>query len=359
MKTTLSILLNIFFVFSITYAQKSETIYKKNIFTPTIIKTLDSCSKQKINKTRLNSIIKQADISANPLNLGIAYLGAALYEKDRDSILNNLEKSISWFNKFSPDSLIIFPDSILFYLSKNISNQKGYFYNQLSGKLHDKLPAYSIIYNKRAAKLNEMENNYPWVGLTFLNISLTYADSYNDYEKAKEYIDSSIYVWKKIQDTMQLANVYKYKGYLLGKMHKFQEAKDTIKLAEKLYILNNFDLGLAVCYFDLAKVYEEENIIDSSFILLEKAKEIWLTYNDTFRIVGINNALINLHIKNKNFEKTLPLIDENDKLIQKETFQETPLLEFYKLRIAVYKETKQQAKLEKAEADLENLEKSL
>ncbi|HOT88232.1 MAG TPA: hypothetical protein PL028_01680 [Bacteroidales bacterium] len=359
MKTTLSILLNIFFVFSITYAQKSETIYKKNIFTPTIIKTLDSCNKQKINKTRLNSIIKQADISANPLNLGIAYLGAALYEKDRDSILNNLEKSISWFNKFSPDSLIIFPDCILSYLNNNIPNQKGYFYNQLSGKLHDKLPAYSIIYNKRAAKLNEMENNYPWVGFAFLNISLTYADSYNDYEKANEYIDSSIYVWQKIQDTMQLANVYKYKGYLLGKMHKFQEAKDIIKIAVSLYNLKIYDRGVAVSYFDLAKVYEEENIIDSSFILLEKAKKIWLIHSDTFRIVGINNALINLHIKNKNFEKTLPLIDENDKLIQKETFQETPLLEFYKLRIAVYKETKQQAKLEKAEADLENLEKSL
>jgi len=307
----------------------------------------------------LNSIIKQADISANPLNLGIAYLGAALYEKDRDSILNNLEKSISWFNKFSPDSLIIFPDCILSYLNNNIPNQKGYFYNQLSGKLHDKLPAYSIIYNKRAAKLNEMENNYPWVGFAFLNISLTYADSYNDYEKANEYIDSSIYVWQKIQDTMQLANVYKYKGYLLGKMHKFQEAKDIIKIAVSLYNLKIYDRGVAVSYFDLAKVYEEENIIDSSFILLEKAKKIWLIHSDTFRIVGINNALINLHIKNKNFEKTLPLIDENDKLIQKETFQETPLLEFYKLRIAVYKETKQQAKLEKAEADLENLEKSL
>ena len=307
----------------------------------------------------MNSIIKQADISANPLNLGIAYLGAALYEKDRDSILNNLEKSISWFNKFSPDSLIIFPDCILSYLNNNIPNQKGYFYNQLSGKLHDKLPAYSIIYNKRAAKLNEMENNYPWVGFAFLNISLTYADSYNDYEKANEYIDSSIYVWQKIQDTMQLANVYKYKGYLLGKMHKFQEAKDIIKIAVSLYNLKIYDRGVAVSYFDLAKVYEEENIIDSSFILLEKAKKIWLIHSDTFRIVGINNALINLHIKNKNFEKTLPLIDENDKLIQKETFQETPLLEFYKLRIAVYKETKQQAKLEKAEADLENLEKSL
>ena len=336
-----------------TSAQINKIANSNLIFNSKINKTLDSCRNHTTSAERLNSLLKQADISNNSFNKGISYLCAALYENNIDTVLNNIKKSIIWFDKFSPDSLIIFPDTLLNSICKKDLKGKADFYNQLGHNFYSKLPSYSIIYHLKAAKQNEIEKNYPWAGFSYLNISTAYAETFNEYEKAKIAIDSSINIWLKVKDTMQLANDYKYKGYILGYLHKFSSAKDTIKLAINIYDYYKFPSGKAVCFRNLAKVYEEENIFDSSFVLLNKAKIYWLTINDSIRLVGINNDLINLNIKTENWTQAYNIIDENEKLILMKNFPSQLLIEYYKVKIDIYKKSNQPAKLEKAEKDLE------
>ena len=350
------ITISIILLFScFTSAQINKIANPNLIFNSSVNKTLDSCRNHSISAKRLYLILKQANILNNSFNKGISYLCVALYENNLDTIIVNLQKSIIWFDKFSPDSLIIFTDTILNSISKKDLKGKADFCYKISRALYHKLPAYSIIYFSKAAKQNEFEKNYPWAGFSYLNISTAYAETFNEYEKAKVAIDSSINIWLKVKDTMQLANVYKYKGYILGHLHKFSSAKDTLKLAINIYDYFNFPSGKAVCFFDLAKVYEEENILDSSFVLLNKAKEFWLTKNDTIRLVGINNALINLYIKKENWTQIYNFIDESDKLIQMKNFPSQLLIDYYKVKIDIYKKTNQKAKLEKIENDLENI----
>jgi len=122
-------------------------------------------------------------------------------------------------------------------------------------------------------------------------------ENYSDALNSLVWIDNAIPVWIALKDTSMYANLLKFKGLLLGYIGKHYEAKLVIRQAISLYTLKNQEFGVAVSYFDLSKVYEQEAKIDSAFYFINLALKYWVTKNDTSRIIGQNIQLINLYLK--------------------------------------------------------------
>lgn len=151
----------------------------------------------------------------------------------------------------------------------------------------------------------------------------------NDYKGSLEYIDRALSIWIASRDTINEANNRKYRGYLLGRLSKFSKAKREINLAIELFQLVNIDYGVAVSYFDISKVYEYENKLDSALFFNDKALSFWKTKSDTFRILTINNQMISLHSKSEDYIRAKRIYDESVKLLKCEDLHWHPLVDFY------------------------------
>ena len=145
-------------------------------------------------------------------------------------------------------------------------------------------------------------------------------ENYSDASNSLIYIDNAIPVWIALEDTSMYANLLKFKGLILGYIGKFDEAKLAIRQAISLYTLKKQEFGVAVSYFDLSKVYEQETKIDSSFYFTNLGLKYWETKSDTSRIIGHNIQLINLYLKTGDITsaKKLQQYTENDLRIDNE-----------------------------------------
>jgi len=133
----------------------------------------------------------------------------------------------------------------------------------------------------------------------------------HDYRQALNHIDKAIAIFSALDDTLNIANNKKFKGYLLSRFGKFSEAKAEIADAVNLFQLKNKDWGVVVSQFDLARVYEFENKIDSAVYYTDISVSFWKSKGNNSRILSSNVMLINLFIKLKQLEKA--------RIIQKES----------------------------------------
>lgn len=150
-----------------------------------------------------------------------------------------------------------------------------------------------------------------------------------DYLNALTFIEEAIPVWIALRDTSMEANLYKFKGLLLGKLHRFEEAKKAIKKAISLYTKINQPFGIAVSKFDLAMVYDSENKIDSAFYNAHLALEYWESEAETERIFLIHNYLTYLYLKSGNIFKANELQFRNEKIAKTTELRNFSLMDYY------------------------------
>ncbi len=190
-----------------------------------------------------------------------------------------------------------------------------------------------IKYLQKAFRLYSTAGNKKEATYCLQNIALAYEDKKKDYAEAMKYVRRAINARIELKDTMEMANMYKYQGYVFGKMHNFPEGKKSAAKAVQLYTIKNYQPGLAVTYRDLAIVYEEEREYDSSIALMLKAKAIWSTGENktTYqsRIYGNNSDLVRIYTKDGKMEDAETLVHENE-AINATDFQHTEVLAFYK-----------------------------
>lgn len=86
----------------------------------------------------------------------------------------------------------------------------------------------------------------------------------HDYKGSLKYINEAIMLFDSMDDTLSVANNKKFKGYLLGRLDNFTEAKIEIDESIRLFKLKKADWGVAVSQFDLSRVYEFKNKLDSA-----------------------------------------------------------------------------------------------
>jgi hypothetical protein len=162
----------------------------------------------------------------------------------------------------------------------------------------------------------------------------------HDYKGALVQINKALQLWIEIADTASEANLRKYKGYLLGHLNEFPEAKTEIHRAIDLYRSLNMDFGVAVSQFDLSKVYELEPKLDSAKYFAQTALTYWKTQADTGRILDNVNELINIHNKLGEYSKSEKIQKESQPLLMAKDLIGPEITDFYFLSCQLYEKLK-------------------
>lgn len=158
----------------------------------------------------------------------------------------------------------------------------------------------------------------------------------HDFESSLIQINKALNIWVILKDTLNEANNRKFRGYLFAHLNKFSEGKDEIFRAITLFQLKDKSFGVAVSKFDLSKVYELENKLDSALFFANISLEYWKNKKDTFRIITINNQLINLLIKTKKY-RYASQIQRETKMMITDGLHWRPLIDFYYISYFLYK----------------------
>ena len=161
------------------------------------------------------------------------------------------------------------------------------------------------------------------------------------YDSSKIQIEKALSLWQHINDTANQANLLKYLGYLNGRLGYFHLGKIQISKAIELFTSKNMDYGVAVSWFDLAKVYEFENKIDSALFFTTKALDYWKQKSNGKRIFGLNNYLIHLLAKGKKSKYIDTLIRKNSLYLLKEKIYWREELDYYFTAFKLFEKTKE------------------
>jgi hypothetical protein len=176
-----------------------------------------------------------------------------------------------------------------------------------------------------------------------------------DYAGALPHIEKAIDFWVSIRDTMNEANLRKYRGMMLGFLDRFEEGKKEIHLAYDLFGKSTSDKQYPiVCLYTLSLLYERENRLDSALYYEKIVNDFYLSINNEDRLFTSNTHLINLYRKTRQFSKAERYQSENEKVYLDE-FGWYSLINFYYVSMRLYSETGQPEKEEKYQKLYEEL----
>jgi len=181
----------------------------------------------------------------------------------------------------------------------------------------------------------------------------------HDYAGSLNEINRSLNIWRQLRDTQRTANLLKYKGYLLGHLNRFSEAKTEIDSAIQLFDAVKYTSGVAVSEFDLSKVYELELKLDSSLKYAALTLAFWEIKKDTVRILISYNQTMNLYLKMKDYQLAANTQNEASPLLAKKNLHWRQVMDFYFLSIQLYKKLSQSVLQRKYQGLFDNKRKEL
>src|ERR1700752_2590679 len=100
-------------------------------------------------------------------------------------------------------------------------------------------------------ELKEVQN----LATKIQNYGFVLEERKHDYTGSLAEINRALNIWYQLRDTVRRANLLKYKGYLLGHLNRFPEAKIKIDSAICLFKAAKDPKGIAVSQFDFSRVY--------------------------------------------------------------------------------------------------------
>jgi len=168
------------------------------------------------------------------------------------------------------------------------------------------------------------------------NIAFMYEEQQNDIPNALKYSNMALQQHVQRKDTISLANMYKYIGVLKGKLGNHGEGLKDINLAIQFFELKNNNLGIAVCYYDMALLYTEIKNTDSSIYYITKAKNIWqLNEGNISRIFSWNNKLLEIYLSLQDTINAKNIYNQNSKILSDnfKDIQPNKQADYYKLSI--------------------------
>ena len=237
-------------------------------------------------------------------------------------------------------SLLLSADSLAI-AEKNVAAQAaitenlGYYY-------YTQAPDKSIRYAEKAYTLFITTGNNTRAAQCLHNIAFAYDEQKHNIPEAAKYAKLAIQARTALNDTLSMANMYKYLGYLQGKMHDFPVAEKNIKEAIRLFTLKKYMAGAAVSYHNLALVYEEEHKPDSCIANILFAKKIWIAENnDTNRLFDANNILLRVYTAENRLTEAEQAFHDNESMMngtamQNMTRSAYELLDYYKISQAFF-----------------------
>lgn len=145
-------------------------------------------------------------------------------------------------------------------------------------------PSKAIPLLRSAAVGYAADSNLIKSGMMFLNVANIYEEYVPNKDSAVYYAKRSMDIYEKENDSMQMANLYKYYGYLIGINGHPAEGETYIQKAITIYQGKGSKEGIAVSHFNLARVYIVKGEYNKADSLLDLAEPVWIEVNDTSRL---------------------------------------------------------------------------
>jgi tetratricopeptide (TPR) repeat protein len=183
--------------------------------------------------------------------------------------------------------------------------------------LYQESPVEAIPIFQQVASTYETNGNLPKAGITYLNIANIYDEHAAQMDSALIYAEKALAIWNLQQDTLQLANLYKYVGLLKGRVGSLEAGKKDIELAIDLYQQLAFGPGVAVSQLNLAEVYLREGHYAASESLFTQSKAFWQTDGDLGRVFTTNLLGIQLYHQLSDSKQLELLIAENEAILER------------------------------------------
>jgi len=193
-----------------------------------------------------------------------------------------------------------------------------------------------IAYNQLAFRLFKNAGDEKRAAICLHSIGFAYDEEKQQPASALQYIEQSLPIHRNLNDTLELANMYKYMGMLKGKLNRFAEAKQDVNLAIQYFAAKEYKPGIAVSHFDMAQVFAAENNTDSAIAYLSLAKQYWLASNNAGRIFGLNNYFFEIYFKAGMPAGAARVLQENENLLAREKIYYNDRLQFYNNSIVLY-----------------------
>lgn len=158
-----------------------------------------------------------------------------------------------------------------------------------------------------------LENGYTKdASYCFLNISTLYEEMGGKLDSAIIFSNLSLAV---NLDSMHQANIIKYLGYLHGQQGDYTLSEMYFNNAIKLYEVLDFEAGLNITYFNMARVKFSQKDYESSQSYLDKSIEFWKSKSNNSRIF-VNSILgVRIGIETKNQALAKEYIDRNEHIL--------------------------------------------
>ncbi len=207
-------------------------------------------------------------------------------------------------------------------------------------KYYDTNPKKCVKFMSEAAKLYEKGGMKHEQALCLQDCAFAYYSKLGDYKKALPFVQEATKLYHEINESNNEANLLKYLGLLQAKNKEYALGKESIAKAIKIFENTGFKAGIAVAYFDLADVYQFQNMTDSCIFYLKKNKEFFETAGDTSRIFIVNSCLIDNYSNSDQLEKAAEIQKYNSTIEDAPTLYFENQLEYYSVCEKYFKKVK-------------------
>jgi tetratricopeptide (TPR) repeat protein len=171
-------------------------------------------------------------------------------------------------------------------------------------------PDKSIYHFQHAVSYHRLTDNKPGTAIGLQNLAFAFDEGKFNIPAAIPYAEQAFGVWKELNDTLQMANMYKYIGLLQGKTSRAALARENIGKAIELYRAKNYEAGVAVSWHNLAVVHQFGRRYDSAFAYIQQAKNYWQG-KDSSRLFELNNLALQMHLAVNNLDLAGASYSEN------------------------------------------------
>gem|GEM_PF-2691846 len=219
----------------------------------------------------------------------------------RKAILTNIsdKKKAFIFSEIAEEYYHNAPDSALKYcnigmkygIKNNDISDMAYFHNFL-GVLYKNTAQYdsSEYHFNESIKLNKKDDFEKGVAAGLNNLGQTLVLK-GDYDKALNSYFSSLEIFEKFKDTLNIGELHSNIGGLLVKINEFQAAGVQFNLSRKFYKMAGAKLQEAWILYDTGNLKMKIGNPDSALILFKESAKIWSKFN---RTKDYNNCMLRI-----------------------------------------------------------------
>lgn len=201
----------------------------------------------------------------------------------------------------------------------------------ISQKMYEKNPVRSIRFFDEMANIYGQQNQSLKRASTHLRLANIYSDYTNDIQKASHHAHMALGIYEQIKDTLQMAKLFSYCGYMSAQEGNVDFGKLQLNKAEQLFIGMNDQEGKVSTYFNMARVFYMEGNFEKSENFLKLARKYYDNSKDATSVFRLNNFAIELYRKIKNKSKVKSSIEENNRILKENKVDKILVSTFQKL----------------------------